>query len=321
MFVLQPDRPHDSCNFHFVCVDAGLSKPAADPDGQQTPSRLSFAGSLRPTVTTLSGGRHGSGLPDAGVARAGARVFATAGRRGDPHDAQDGPTWLLAQLRKLSLGHGAHRPTARHRPDARWRCRLGSLAGACACQRRPRRRPAGCISRLQAAPVGAGDGGHNRRGGARTPDSSRRYGPRTTSARRSTPTCARCTPIARATATPLPSKSRTCRRTLCWHAGQLGAYHSNLLAWPLRHRPNVIVIWFEDMLAANAAALRQLAAFVGVELSSYLEEDALRRTSFDSMAHSPAFVNVHPGTSKGGYSYSGWPRPRAADGGRGCRAR
>ena len=85
-------------------------------------------------------------------------------------------------------------------------------------------------------------------------------------------------------------------------AGQLGAYHSNLLVWlSLRHRPNVMVIWFEDMLADPAAALRRLAAFVGVELSSRLEEETLHRTSFDSMARSPAFVNVHPGTSKGGY--------------------
>jgi len=85
-------------------------------------------------------------------------------------------------------------------------------------------------------------------------------------------------------------------------AGQLGAYHENLLVWlSLRHRPNVMLIWFEDMLADPTAALRQLAGFVGVELSSHLEEETLRATSFDRMARSPAFVNVHPGSSKGGY--------------------
>ena len=34
-----------------------------------------------------------------------------------------------------------------------------------------------------------------------------------------------------------------------------------------------MLIWFEDMLADPVAALRQLAGFVGVELSSRLEED------------------------------------------------
>ena len=55
------------------------------------------------------------------------------------------------------------------------------------------------------------------------------------------------------------------------------------------------------MLADPAATLHQLAAFVGVELSTHLEDDTLRATSFDRMARSPAFVNVHPGSSKGGY--------------------
>ena len=35
----------------------------------------------------------------------------------------------------------------------------------------------------------------------------------------------------------------------------------------------VMLIWFEDMLADPTAALRQLAGFVGVKLSSHLEED------------------------------------------------
>jgi len=55
------------------------------------------------------------------------------------------------------------------------------------------------------------------------------------------------------------------------------------------------------MLADPAATLRQLAAFVGVELSAHLEDDTLRATSFDRMARCPAFVNVRPGSSKGGY--------------------
>ena len=85
-------------------------------------------------------------------------------------------------------------------------------------------------------------------------------------------------------------------------AGPLGTYHENLLAWlALRHRPNVMIVWFEDMLADPTTTLRQLAAFVGAELSAHLEDDTLRATSFDRMARSPAFVNVHPGSSKGGY--------------------
>ena len=38
-----------------------------------------------------------------------------------------------------------------------------------------------------------------------------------------------------------------------------------------------------------------------VSAPTVTRHDDLRATSFDRMARSPAFVNVHPGSSKGGY--------------------
>ena len=84
-------------------------------------------------------------------------------------------------------------------------------------------------------------------------------------------------------------------------AGLPADYERNLLEWvELRHMPNVLVMWYEEMVADPLAAMRQLAAFVQVELSPELEASILKTTDYQSMAASPAFVNVFPGGGKYG---------------------
>ena len=79
-------------------------------------------------------------------------------------------------------------------------------------------------------------------------------------------------------------------------AGLPEGYEQSILEWlSLRDQPNVLVVFYEDMLADPSAALRRLAAFVGVELTAELEAETLKVTSYSNMAASPAFVNVFPG--------------------------
>ena len=79
-------------------------------------------------------------------------------------------------------------------------------------------------------------------------------------------------------------------------AGLPSQYEDNLLDWlELKDRPNVLIMWYEDMVADSLGALRTLAAFVGAPLDAGLEESVLEVTSYATMASSPAFGNVFPG--------------------------
>lgn len=75
-----------------------------------------------------------------------------------------------------------------------------------------------------------------------------------------------------------------------------GGYEANLLDWiALADRPNVLIVWYEEMLCDPLATLRRLASFVGVETTPELEASALKSTSYEAMAAKPAFTNVFPG--------------------------
>tara|TARA_B110001452_G_scaffold257452_1_gene251676 strand:- start:33 stop:1064 length:1032 start_codon:yes stop_codon:yes gene_type:complete len=80
-------------------------------------------------------------------------------------------------------------------------------------------------------------------------------------------------------------------------AGEPAGYEANLVAWlEVRDLPNVMIVFYEDMVAEPAVALRRLADFVGVVLDAELEQETLQTTSYERMsAGGSAWQNVHPG--------------------------
>lgn len=79
-------------------------------------------------------------------------------------------------------------------------------------------------------------------------------------------------------------------------AGLPAGYEEEILGWlELKDRPNVLILWYEEMLADPLAALRRLAEFLGVTLGAELEAAILDATNYEQMAADPAFVNVFPG--------------------------
>lgn len=73
-------------------------------------------------------------------------------------------------------------------------------------------------------------------------------------------------------------------------------YEQNLKEWlSVRHLPNVKILFYEEILAEPAASLRDIAEFVGVALDAELEKQTLDATDYNVMSSSNVFMNVFPG--------------------------
>jgi len=73
-------------------------------------------------------------------------------------------------------------------------------------------------------------------------------------------------------------------------------YEENLVCWLKQaKRRNVLVLFYEDMVADPAKALNVISDFVGVAVPRELEADILQQTSYDNMAKDEAFSNVFAG--------------------------
>lgn len=77
-----------------------------------------------------------------------------------------------------------------------------------------------------------------------------------------------------------------------WCGDLRSTLHSLVDVWRIRHRPDVLLLFYEDIIDAHAATVRRLAEFMGIEADEQLIARVIQQTSHASMtADHAVFAN------------------------------